>query len=408
MNYNESKTRFDAYVEQCRQDIIKHFFPNENNLLQPNNIIMQNNTFNTNATEEEKQKRKVVEKRLKMIKQKLDHTMRMIEEIIRINEQMGIKLDFQLVMKIAILYHDIGRFEQATWSDNFKDSNYNANNKKYNGEKVSNHGQAGKHIFLNNDFAVDEQYAPIVGESIFYHVNPENYSNVQHHYENIGEIRGLNIKEIATGHTAENLNEAEWHIVSLITQLVADIDKVDILYQYLTGEEKVFKPHVVDDSKRSLDEISLDWGIPKSEILQYNNIEEEDYNKMTNKEVKIPVENLELSKLEVSDEFRKMFYEFCTTDTKEIKEIWGKLPILWDIYPKWSFVYVIWWRISKFIKDINFYSVLVGVEECKLLEQIYEQMPEKYRSLIREPIDYALSKLIPEKKGNEQGLYTRK
>ena len=38
----------------------------------------------------------------------------------------------------------------------------------------------------------------------------------------------LNINEIITGNKAELLNNAEWQGVALITQLVADIDKIDI------------------------------------------------------------------------------------------------------------------------------------------------------------------------------------
>lgn len=405
MNYNESKIKFDAYVEQCRQDIIKQFFINEADFLQSNNLNTENNIIDLSLTPEENKKRNAVNKRLNMIRIKLDHTMRMVEEIIRINEEMGIKLDFQLVMKLAILYHDIGRFEQATWSDTYVDNAYTNNNKKYNGNEVQDHGQAGKYIFLNNDFAVSEQYKPAIGESIFFHQNPENSSKLQYRYDSLSEIRGLDINDILTG--KHDLNESEWHIVALITQLVADIDKTDILYQYLTNDISVFNNYTIDSTQRTLDEISKDWNVSKEEILEFNECEETDYNKKIKKQILIPIKTLNLSQLEVSNEFRNMFYEFCETDNQELKKTWGDLQKLRNIHTKWSFVYALWWRVARFIKDINFYSVLVGIEECKLLEQIYEQMPEEYRPLIKEPIEYALTKLIPEKKDNKQGLYTR-
>lgn len=407
MDYNKSKVRFNAYVEQCKQEIIKQFFPNEAHLLNQGNIILENNTFGLILTKDEQQKRKVMNTRLSMIKQKVDHTMRMVEQIIRINEEMGISLDFQQVMKFAVLYHDIGRFEQATWSPSFSDETYKT--KIYpNGETFKNHGQAGKKIFLGNNFEVDEQYAPIIGETIFHHVNPEENEKTKYQYGSLSEVRGLNVKEIATGNSASLLNEAEWHLVAIITQLVADIDKVDIFFQYLTGEIEIFRPYVVDDSQRTMDEIALDWGIKKEEILDYNEIEEEEYEKMENKKIKIPVETLNLSKLEVPQDFKNMFYDYCTQNNEEVKKIWGSIPTLTKIYPKWSYVYALWWRVGRFIKDINFYSVLISIEECKLLEEVYKQMPDKYKPLISEPIDYAINTLIPQKKGKEPRLYAKK
>lgn len=406
MNYDESKTKFDAYVEQCRQEIIKQFFPNEAGLLLSNNSFLENDIDNLIISAEEKQKRKAVKDRLKLIKIKVDHTMRMVEKIIRINEEMGIKLDFQLVMKLAILYHDIGRFEQVTWSDTFVDSVYTNKNKQYNGNKVEDHGQAGKYIFLNNDFSINEQYRPIIGESIFFHQNLENSPKLQYRYDSLSEVRSLNINDILTG--KYDLNDAEWHIVALITQLVADIDKTDILFQYLTGDISVFNNYTIDSTERTLDEIAKDWNVPKQEILEFNEFEESDYNNQEKKQVLIPIKTLNLSQLEVSKEFKNMFYLFCETDDQNLRETYGNLKKLRKIQQKWSFVYALWWRVSRFIKDINFYSVLVGIEECELLDQIWKLMPEEYQPLIEEPIDYAKNKLIPRKKGNSQSLYTRK
>lgn len=404
MEYNTSKIKFDAYVEECRQEIIRQFFPNEAHLLNHSELITNNN-YDLSLTKEENERRKALNSRLAMIKQKLNHTMRMVDEIIRINDEMGIKLDFQLVMKLAILYHDIGRFEQATWAEDFSDRNYK--DKVYNGKEVHDHGEAGKEIFLTNDFAVDEQYSPIIGESIFYHQNTDKSPKLNYQYDSLSEVRGLNINEIATGHNAELLNEAEWHLVAIITQLVADIDKVDIFFQYLTKEEPIMKDFAIDRSRRNLDKIALDWGISKQEILEYNNITENSYN--TEPVVLyIPIKNLETSKLAVSEEFKDIFYKYCETDDKEIKETFGNLGILWKRIPKWSSIYVLWWRIGRFIKDINFYSILTGIEESKLLKDVYTLMPDEYKPLIIEPIEYAINTLIPHKKGKEPSLYARR
>ena len=56
--------------------------------------------------------------RLKMIDIKLDHTMRMIEQVINTNEILGFRTSLGLVLKVAVLYHDIGlKRSQQMFSD---------------------------------------------------------------------------------------------------------------------------------------------------------------------------------------------------------------------------------------------------------------------------------------------------
>ena len=365
-----------------------------------------------------------------MIKIKVDHTMRMIEKNMQINEALGMKFDLKTVTEIAILLHDIGRFEQATWTGNYRDTEFTDKKRRvidlYRAKFgiimpskslseidlnsiIQNHGENGYHIFNQNHFEVDEQYVPIIGESILHHVNINQAPHLQHRFNNLNEISSIDIHKIATGKS--ELNDAEKEAVSLITQLVADIDKADILYQYLTGEIELDKKVEKDISGESLDKIAIKWGIPKSEILESNETTEAEYNAMTNKSIKIPLKNVDPRKLEVSKEFKKMFYAFCnnTDPNSEVAKEWSNLPILMKKeFPEWTFVHGLWWRISKFIKDLNFYSTVVSLEESNLLERILKETPDKYKALIKEPIDHAIRKLIPDiKESSTNKLYTR-
>lgn len=393
MNYNDSKQEFDKYLEECKNKIITAFFEDDIDFNQVSAKTIKENPIKTTESTHEWKNRLIKLHRLEMINLKLDHTMRMIGEIIKINEELGIKVDFKTVLKIAILYHDIGRFEQATWTGDFGDDQY-----KKRGKIFLNHGEAGKQIFLEREqnFAVDEQYAPIISESILHHVKIENANHLHHRFNDIKELRALNIHDIITGKF--QFNDAELQIASLITQLVADIDKTDILYQYLTGEIPLVREALYDESKKSLDEIALHWAVSKKDILEYNKIEESDYNKLENdkKEIKIPVEKLEISKLEVPKDIKEMFFSGNWKPLQELRK-----------RPDWNFICALWWRISVFINNINFYSVLVSLEETKLLDQIYNKMPDKYKPLIEDAIAYAKTKIIPNIKGDEPRLYTR-
>ena len=97
MDYNRTYRSYMDYIDICRM-IIKNSFFNKNDL----DYI--------DINDEELSIDEVVKRhRLKMIDIKLDHTMRMIEQVINTNEILGFRTSLGLVLKVAVLYLDIGR-----------------------------------------------------------------------------------------------------------------------------------------------------------------------------------------------------------------------------------------------------------------------------------------------------------
>lgn len=372
MEYNQVELRLKQYSEKCKQIIKNTFFKEED---------LQGIILNQNLGLQET----IRKHRLKMIDIKLDHTMRMIDQIVRINEQLGLKFDFKLVMQIAILYHDVGRFSQSTWSNIFSDSVYKAQNKPF-----ANHGEEGQHIFFTNDFAVDPQVVPIIGESIRHHVNPNAAPHLQHRFNS--NLSKININDIATGKM--QLNEAECQVASLITQLVADIDKVDILYQHLLDDFDMIRDYVVDNSYDTLDNVARYWGVSKQEIIEYNQIDVATYKP---RKIRVPIKNMNLSKLQVPEHMREMFYNNTWPELKELQQ-----------ERNWHFITILWWRLSLFLHDINFYPVLITIEESKLLEKMEKKVPANLKPLVQEAFDYAKEVLVHEKLQKSEGnLYLR-
>lgn len=354
MDYETSRQSYIEYVNKCR-NIIKNSIYDRNDI---DNLNLNGNEKDLDAT--------IKKHRLKMIDIKLDHTMRMIEQIIQINSLLEINVELSLVTQLAILYHDIGRMRQSTWSNSFGDIVYQKKNQPY-----KNHGEDGLDIFNHEDFNIDEQYIPIIGETILHHQDHHTKPNLNHKYTS--NLSQIDISKIATG--KKELNNAEWEVASLIVQLVADIDKSDILYQHLSEDFDMIREYIYDYSLDSLEEISLNWGVSKEEIIEYNEIDSTHYEP---RKLRIPIENMPLSKLEVPNYMKQMFYN----------NNWPELPVL--VQDKhWHFISILWWRLSYFLNQITFSSTLANIEESKLLEQIYEKIPERFKPLVFEAFEYA-------------------
>lgn len=374
MDYYESYKSFNDYVNKCRNIIRER-------------VYTKNDAFNLNIVDDRLGISEIIKNhRLKMIDIKVNHTMRMIEHIVKINENLGLKVNLGLVTKIAILYHDIGRMRQATWSNTYADSIY-----KKLGSKFNNHGEDGYDIFLKNDFDVDEKYIPVIGQTILHHQDVKSQPKLQYRYDK--DLREINIDDIVTGKF--ELNESEWEITSLIVQLVADIDRADILYQHLSDDFNMIRDYVTDNSMESLDEISLYWCVPKDEIIKYNGIDEATYEPQS---IRIPIKNMDLNRLIVPSYMREMFYNDSWLDLRElIKD------------RNWNFITILWWRLSHFLNQISFNSVLVTLEESNLLEQIYEKVPDELKFLVEEAFAYARNELIERRiKENVGNIYIKR
>ena len=369
MECDKTYESYIDYVNKCR-NLIKNTFFTKDDL-----------EFLSSGKDDNEINKIVRNHRLKMIDIKLEHTMRMIEQVIKINQKLEIKIDLSLVIKVAVLYHDIGRISQSTWCNTFSDTIYKKMNMPF-----KDHGEEGYDIFLNNDFNVDDRYKPIISETILHHQDHHTQPKLNYRFD--GGLKGINIDDIITG--KYQLNDAEWQVASLIVQLVADIDKTDILYQHLSSDFEMIRDYVFDKSMDNLDIIAKNWGISKSEILEYNELVENEYKPGI---IKVPIKNISIDKLEVPQYMKDMFYN----------DSWPDLKVL--IQDKnWNFITMLWWRLSHFLNKISFTSTLVNIEESKLLEQIYEKIPVRLRVLVREAFEYAKEELvnhkIDENKGN--------
>jgi len=376
MEYNKTLNSFVNYTNKCREKIREMLFTKEDA-----------KGLNLTGKESNSEINEIITKhRLKMIDIKLDHTMRMVEQVIKINENLGIKIDLNLVIKVAVLYHDIGRMRQSTWCNSFADSNYITMKKPF-----SNHGEDGYDIFLNNDFNIDEKYIPVIGQTILHHQDVHTQPKLQYRYD--FELNKINIDSIISGKF--ELNEAEWKITSLIVQLVADIDKTDILYQHLSDDFDMIRDYIDDKSMDTLDNIAAYWCVSKKEIIEYNNIDESKYEP---RRIRIPIKNMDLNRLIVPSYMREMFYNNTWLELREmIKD------------RNWTFITILWWRLSHFLNQISFNSVLINIEESKLLDQIYEKIPDELKFLVEEAFAYARNELIENKiKENKGNIYIKR
>lgn len=374
MEYDRTYDAYIGYINRCRDKIKNTFFT-------------EDDTTDFDIKDSSQEINQIIKKhRLKMIDIKLDHTMRMVEQVIKINEKLGFKVNLDLVVKVAILYHDIGRMRQSTWSNTFNDSSYKKMNRPFN-----NHGEDGYDIFLNNDFNIDSKYIPVIGETILHHQDLHVQPKLNYQYQE--DLETIDIDKIITGNY--QLNEAEWQITSLIVQLVADIDKTDILYQHLSDDFDMIRDYIYDKSEDTLDNVAKHWGISKTEILEYNHITENNYQPGR---IKIPIKNVTIDKLEVPNYMKEMFYN----------NTWPELRTL--IKDKnWNFITILWWRISHFLNQITFTSNLINIEESKLLEQIYDKIPTRLKPLVDEAFKYAQEVLITNRiYENKNNIYLKR
>jgi len=208
MNFYEIKKEFDLYIDKLYELLIFKYSD-----IKDINIL---------------------ETRKNMLKIKYEHTMRMIESSIKTAKEMEFNLKLAEMFKVAILLHDIGRFEQVKYSDTFVDTEVYKNNLY-----IKDHGEEGYNFLINGGFklfGIDDLYVPSIGVTVLHHAKgkiPYDLDFLITH-----DVMNLNPHYILTG--TYNFNDLEKKIVSLLLQLVRDIDKLDILYQRAYG---ILKPY---------------------------------------------------------------------------------------------------------------------------------------------------------------------
>lgn len=371
-NYDDTKIQFYKYIDECKKRIKDTFFKEDylTSFKTLRNNLIQSGKIDKNSSIEDA----IKFERLEMIDIKINHTMRVVEDVLKMTEKLGTNVDFNNVLKISALLHDIGRFDQATWNNSFADSCY----KGING--INNHAQAGYHILFKNDrikdFPIDKKFYPAIGSVVYNHGNPLLTGDLA---IKLNDVKDLDINKL-TG--LSSLNDSEKVIVATLVQMVRDVDMLDILYQHLTGEFPVIRKDLnFDTLGESIKDIAEYWNISPKKLLEYNEITEEDLKKK--KTIKIPVEEIDLKKLIVPLDIQEKFFN---NENIDLKEIIGRRD--------WNFITGMWWRLNHFLNNINFTSNLQLIYEKNLLEKIYNQYPDKYKFLVRDAFEFANSKLV--------------
>src|SRR5574344_848602 len=234
--YEENEKIMMQYIAECRKQINDTFFDKEE-----------------------------LDHHNDMIDIKLDHTMRVVTDVSKMADKMGMNIDFTKVVKTSALLHDIARFNQAVWSNDFNDRNC----RQFNGMA---HADFGYHILYVNqkikDFKIPENYHFSILQAVKYHQIPNVTGDLALRFKDVKE---LDVQKYLTG--SSKLNESEKIIVATLVQMVKDVDMLDILYQNMTGKFPVVKDSITYDvEKDSLSDISKYWGISEEEIIKFNGL----------------------------------------------------------------------------------------------------------------------------------------
>ena len=364
LNYEDLKKYFDDYIDSRYLKLKEKYL---------------------NVTNEEDLK--AFNHRNDMIKQKYVHTMRVVQNINAMAKKMGQSINFLELTKSVGLLHDIGRFEQAMYSDTYVDSIVYKEH-----PAIKNHGEEGE-LFLNDQgfkiFEIPEMYQPTIAKTVGLHQANELPKIFDH---NVDANFGKNDpNKILTG--TYNFNEFEQKIISLLLQMVRDIDKIDILYQRATGEIKSV-PEIINVKNIGKENIFNIWGITLEDLKELNTLEEIEYGER----VKFYTKRVPVEKLFVKNEIKNMMYEGQNISLRELQA-----------KSDYSFITALWWSIYTFLSDINFVSNLEVIQENNLLNQIYEKYPEEYKPVIEEIFKYAKDILINERiYMNKDNLYVNK
>lgn len=385
-DYENAKNGFDNYVEECKNRIKDTFFKDEYLLSLKS---LRDNLVNSGKVNKDISIEEAIKfERLQMIEVKVNHTMRVVEDVIRISEKLGTNIDFTNILKISALLHDIGRFDQATWNNNFSDSCYKST------KGINSHAHAGYHILFNNNriesFRINKKFYPAVGSVIYNHGNAILTGDLALKLNSINE---LDVNKL-TGYY--NLNDSEKIIIAALVQMVRDVDMLDILYQNLTGELPVVRDIMTFNvSDNTIIDIAKYWEIDYEYLLEYNSIEINHTSKT--RTINVPVDKINPKKLIVPKDIQERFFRNEFIDLKEL-----------NARKDWSFITGMWWRLNHFLNNISFTSNLELVQEKELLDKIYNKYPEEYKPLVKDAFEFASEYLLNKRiKENKNKIYTK-
>lgn len=382
MDYNIISDNYDKYINTCIETILnKHFTIDE--------ISLSRNYILASDIEDDEFITLIKKHRLEMINNKIEHTKRVVKNIISMSEKMNLSVDFTKIVKTTALLHDIGRFAQVLFSDTFIDS-YAFKDKEFH-----NHAEFGAKILNDGEFVNlggDLKHLPVVYLAVLHHQDQylKGYlaSKINDSFNN------LDVEDLLSG--SLDLNESEKLIVALLTQMVKDVDMLDIIYQRLTGDIPLEREWILKKNKNGLDNLALAWGVSVDDILEYNKISKKDT--LLNDEIKIPVIKIPDEEFFVADDIKRAIYNGDDIDLKTLQS-----------RDDFTFITAHWWVLYHFLKNISFTSNLMVLQETNLLDKLYEKFPPRFKPHMKEIIEYAKEVLLKETIENSDNLiYVRR
>ena len=176
-------------------------------------------------------------KKIEGIDKKYLHTMEVVKDGTAVVKQLEFSDTFVELSKLAFLNHDIGRFEQMLITGNYVDSDLVA-------QIGLNHGSLGKQILQNGliekEIPSTRVYDRPILEAVEKHVN---------YHCDIEDLLILSGNLLKSADAIDFFNKASEEekikIINTITQIVQDVDRLDIYHQILEGRwtpMKINKP----------------------------------------------------------------------------------------------------------------------------------------------------------------------
>lgn len=293
------------------------------------------------------------EYRINQIDIKVNHSYRTVDIISNLFDEFNCKDEYKDLAKSVMMLHDYGRLDQmaqtGTYSDlvSFKDI-----------EEIADHGEYGAFLLFEvGDIKrtnVDLKYYDMFFDSIFYHAKQKlpNYLNekINKNLLKIDSDLFLKFEPVL--------------FKSFYSQAVRDADKLDIYNQVVQNIIPSTYEYINFDIK-DIDYIVNVLNIPKSEI---NN---DGINK-----IKIPVKNIDLNKLKISNDFYNKFINNEIPPLKSLHEM-----------PGYNFFYAALVRLN-FLRDINLVSSLKYIKDNDLLNKMYNMYPDNYKFIVSDAFEF--------------------
>lgn len=363
----------------------------------------------------------IMAQRQDLIDVKVNHTKRVVEDILTMAQKIGVNVNFKEVLHCAALLHDIGRFEYAVWNDAYGEVGYKSQQERrigFGGKfavfgenlPVENHAKAGEYLLKERQIietlSKQPEYFKLIVQAVSHHQDAVLEGATNHFDE---RLINTPLEDLITREST--FNEAEKSIYVTMTQLLKDIDCIDILYQHLTGEFPVIRPtvtfnkNVKDRSgktvveKHSLEDFAAYWGFTPAYVAEYNGLTLEEAEQKDN--LRLPVYDAETKKLFISPEklvmpadLQEKFFNLERLDLQEINKRFD-----------WNPIVGMWWRLLHFLGNVSFSANIAIIQERNLLDQILALYPEELKPNVIKAFEFAKENLLGNR-GND--IYTNK